>query len=68
MFYIKKCFLLKSWLLVIKTRQKLHEVAAKVGVTASTVHDAEIRGLRTTSAAKRYAKAFPGIAWQELLD
>ena len=51
-----------------KTRQKLHEVAAKVGVTASTVHDAEVRGLRTTSAAKRYAKAFPGIAWQKLLD
>ena len=39
-----------------KTRQKLHEVATKVGVTASTVHDAEVRGLRTTSAAKRYAK------------
>lgn len=50
------------------TRQKLREVAAKVGVKPQTVHDAEVRGIRSIGAAKRYAKAFPGVRWQELLD
>lgn len=47
---------------------KLREVAQKVGVTASTVHDAEVRGLRTVNAAERYAVAFPGKSWFDLLD
>lgn len=50
------------------TRQKLREVAEKVGVTASTVHDAEVRGIQTPKTAKRYAAAFPGAKWQDLLD
>ena len=51
-----------------KLRLRLREVADRVGVTASTVHDMEVRGLRTVKTAKRYAKAFPGVQWQDLLD
>ena len=50
------------------TRLKLREVAARVGVTAQTVHDAEIRGLKTIKSARKYAAAFPGTPWQKLID
>lgn len=50
------------------TKQKLREVAEKVGVKPSTVHDAEVRGIQTPRAAKRYMIAFPGIQWQDLID
>ena len=51
-----------------KLKMRLREVADRVGVTASTVHDMEVRGIRTVNAAKRYAKAFPQMQWQDLLD
>jgi len=52
----------------LKTRQKLREVAEKLGLTPATVHDAEVRGIRTTRLAAKYAAAFPGITWQDLLE
>ena len=50
------------------TGKKLWEIAEKVGCTASSVHDAEVRGIRTPRLAIKYAAAFPGITWQELLE
>ena len=52
----------------LKTNQKLREVAAKIGLTPATVHDAEVRGILTPRLAAKYAAAFPGITWQELLE
>ena len=51
-----------------KTNQTLREVAAKIGLTTATVHDAEVRGIRTPRLAAKYAVAFPGITWQDLLE
>lgn len=50
------------------TGLKLREVAEKVGVTPSAVHDAEVRGLRTPHTAAKYAAAFPGHTWQDLME
>lgn len=50
------------------TGLKLREVAEKVGVTPSTVHDAEVRGLRTPRTAMKFAVAFPGHTWQDLME
>ena len=47
---------------------KLREIAALIGSTPSTVHDAEVRGLRTVRIAAKYARAFPGKTWRDLLD
>ena len=47
---------------------KLREVAVRIGSTPSTVHDAEVRGLRTVRIAAKYAQAFPGKTWRDLLD
>ena len=52
----------------LKTNQKLREVAAKIGLTPATVHDAEVRGILTPRLAAKYAAAFPGITWQDLLE
>lgn len=52
----------------MKTNQKLREVAAKIGLTPATVHDAEVRGILTPRLAAKYAVAFPGITWQDLLE
>ena len=50
------------------TKQKLREVAEKVGVTPATVHDAETRGILTPRLAAKYAVAFPGVAWHQLIE
>lgn len=50
------------------TGLKLREVAEIVGVTPSTVHDAEVRGVRTPRKAMQYAVAFPGHTWHDLLE
>ena len=50
-----------------KKRLKLRELAAMCNVTASTVHDTEVRGIRTIRTAKRYAEALD-CDWRELLD
>lgn len=50
------------------TKQKLREVAEKVGVTPATVHDAETRGILTPRLAAKYAVAFPGVSWQDLIE
>ena len=52
----------------MKTKQKLREVASKIGLTPAAVHDAEVRGILTPRLAAKYAAAFPGITWQELLE
>ena len=52
----------------IKYKKRLREIADIVGVTPATVHDAEVRGLKTIKSAKKYAKAFPDKTWQELID
>ena len=52
----------------LEYRKRLREIADIVGVTPATVHDAEVRGLKTIKSAKKYAKAFPDKTWQELID
>lgn len=47
---------------------RLREVAARIGVSQSAVHEAEIHGLRTPRAAAKYAAAFPGKTWLDLMD
>jgi len=51
-----------------ESKMRLREVAAKVGVTIASVHDAEVRGLQTVRAARKYAAAFPGCDWRDLID
>ena len=51
-----------------ETKQRLREIAAKVGVTVAAVHIAETRGLQTVRAARKYAAAFPGCDWRDLID
>lgn len=46
---------------------KLRELAALCGVTVATIHDTEVRGVRTARIAKRYAAAL-GCDWKDLLD
>lgn len=50
------------------TNQKLREIAEKVGVTPATVHDAEVRGILTPRLAAKYAVAFPGVSWMDLIE
>ncbi|MBQ9337077.1 MAG: helix-turn-helix transcriptional regulator [Lentisphaeria bacterium] len=52
----------------LKTNQKLREVAEKIGLTPATVHDAEVRGILTPRLAAKYAVAFPGTTWKDLLE
>lgn len=51
-----------------KFKLKLREVGERIGLTPSTVHDAETRGIQTRRTAQKYAAAFPGLPWQMLLD
>ena len=51
----------------LRRRLKLREIAALCGVTTSTIHDTEVRGIRTVRIAKRYAAAL-GCDWKDLLD
>lgn len=51
-----------------KLKMKLREVAERVGVSTSTVHDMEERGLRTPRAAMKYASAFPNTTWMDIIE
>ena len=51
-----------------KTRLKLREVAARIGITPAAVHESEVRGILTPRLAAKYAAALPGVTWQDLLD
>ena len=51
-----------------EAKMKLREVAERVGVTVSAVHDIEVAGILTPRAAKKYAVAFPGATWKDLMD
>ena len=52
----------------LAAKLKLREVAERIGLQPGTVHDAEVRGILTPRLAAKYAAAFPGITWQELLE
>ena len=52
----------------LAAKLKLREVAARIGLQPGTVHDAEVRGILTPRLAVKYAAAFPGITWQDLLE
>ena len=51
----------------LKRKLTLREVGAGVHTTPQTVHDTEVRGIRTVKTAKRYAAVF-GCDWRDLLD
>jgi len=51
-----------------KFKLKLREVSERIGLTPSTVHDAEKRGIQTKRTAQKYAVAFPGVPWKDLID
>jgi transcriptional regulator with XRE-family HTH domain len=51
-----------------KFKLKLREVGERTGLATSTVHEAEKKGIQTKRAAQKYAAAFPGTPWKELLD
>ena len=44
------------------------ELARKLGVTRGCVSLAERKGIRTPRAAAKYAAAFPGKTWLNLMD
>lgn len=52
----------------IKSKLTLREVGKLAGVTPQTVHDAEVRGVRTPRTAMKFAVAFPGHTWHDLLE
>lgn len=52
----------------LSSKQTLREVAEKIGITIATVHDAEVRGILTPRLAEKYAAAFPGVSWLDLLE
>ena len=45
----------------------LRSIGEIVKTTPQTVHDTEVRGIRTVKTAKRYAAVF-NCDWRELLD
>lgn len=51
-----------------KEKMRLREVASKLGLTIGTVHDAEVRGIQTPRLAAKYAAAFPGLSWKDLIE
>lgn len=51
-----------------KAGLKLREVADRVGVKTAAVHEMEVHGILTPRAAQKYAAAFPGATWQDLLE
>ena len=51
----------------LERKLTLREVGAGVHTTPQTVHDTEVRGIRTVKTAKRYA-AVLGCDWRDLLD
>ena len=51
-----------------KFKLKLREVGERIGLSTASVHDAETRGIQTKRTAQKYAAAFPGVPWKELID
>jgi transcriptional regulator with XRE-family HTH domain len=51
-----------------KFKMKLREVGERIGLTPAAVYMAETSGIQTRRTAQKYAAAFPGVAWQMLLD
>ena len=52
----------------MKKKMRLREVASRIGLTVGTVHDAEVRGIQTPRRAAKYAAAFPGVSWMDLIE
>lgn len=50
-----------------KKRLLLREVADALGVIPQAVHGMETKGIRTVSAAKRYAKVL-GVSWKTIIE
>ena len=49
-------------------RLTLREIAERIGVSIPAVESAERNGIRTPRAAAKYAAAFPGKTWLDLMD
>lgn len=49
-------------------RLTLREIAERIGVSIPAVESAERKGIRTPRCAARYAAAFPGKTWLDLMD
>ena len=52
----------------MSAKKTLREIAEIIGTTPATVHDAEVRGILTPRLAVKYAMAFDGVSWQDLLE
>ena len=51
----------------LERKLTLRSIGEIVKTTPQTVHDTEVRGIRTIKTAKRYAAVF-GCDWRMLLD
>ena len=51
----------------LERKLTLRSIGEIVKTTPQTVHDTEVRGIRTIKTAKRYAVVF-GCDWRDLLD
>ena len=52
----------------IRKKMRVREIAMVVKTTPQTVQQMEKRGIFKPSTAQKYAKAFPGISWRDLLE
>jgi len=50
------------------TGKKLREIAIVVKRTPQTVQQMENRGIYKRKTAEQYARAFPGLKWDDLMD
>ena len=51
----------------LEKNMTLRSIGEMINATPQTVHDTEVRGIRTIKTAKRYAAVF-GCDWRMLLD
>ena len=51
----------------LEKNMTLRSIGEMINATPQTVHDTEVRGIRTIKTAKRYAVVF-GCDWRDLLD
>ena len=51
----------------LEKKLTLREIGEKVNATPQTVHDTEVRGIKSVKTARKYAAAL-GCDWKMLLD
>ena len=51
----------------LERKLTLREIGEKVNATPQTVHDTEVRGIKSVKTARKYAAAL-GCDWKMLLD